>query len=262
MTSEAVAGVPAALAFEPRVSDQCLRHVSLAHCAACCALLDPYHADALQSGVSTESVRSVNASLCTMPELPEVEAARKLAAANCQGKKITLVTANEDLSAYSSADTHALARVRDTERISVVSMANRLSRLYAWCQYGNCAHRALPMYRWPANLQSESRCAEVFQGHTPSEVQEALTGRVIEDVLRKGKYFWFKMSGDGPDILWHFGMTGYLSVKGVGSAKYVKIKTDADWPPRFTKVELTFEDGTIIAFADARRYAALLTQRL
>lgn len=100
-----------------------------------------------------------------------------------------------------------------------------------------------------------SCAAEVFQGHTPNEVAKALTGRQIDAVLRKGKYFWFDLSEKGPDLLMHFGMTGYLSVKGVGAAKYVRINNDEEWPPRFTKLRLVLDDGTDVAFADARRCA-------
>ena len=97
------------------------------------------------------------------------------------------------------------------------------------------------------------RRAEVFKNATVAETETALLNRTVQSVLRKGKYFWFTLSGEGPDILFHFGMTGYLAVKGHGAAKYVKIKEDAEWPPRFLKLELTFDDGTVVAFMDARR---------
>jgi hypothetical protein len=95
--------------------------------------------------------------------------------------------------------------------------------------------------------------AEVFQGCTPEQVNTSLLDRRVEAVLRKGKYFWYQLDGEGPDILFHFGMTGYLAIKGIKSAKYVRINTDAEWPPRFIKLELTFEDGTTMGFMDARR---------
>jgi formamidopyrimidine-DNA glycosylase len=85
-------------------------------------------------------------------------------------------------------------------------------------------------------------------------VRAALEGRLVQAVLRKGKYFWFDLAGDGPDLLMHFGMTGYLAVKDVGEAKYVRIKDSKEWPPKFTKLEVVFNDGTTLAFADARRY--------
>ena len=181
-----------------------------------------------------------------MPELPEVEAARKLAAANCSGKKITKVDASEDLSTLQ----YAVCQLAFGVAIALISS----------CCVQIC-HRTKKYMLSPRAAAQPCVCAEVFQGHTPDEVRDALMGRTVDDVLRQGKYFWFKLSGEGPDILWHFGMTGYLSIKDVGAAKYVKIKTDETWPPRFTKVELTFEDGTIMAFADARRCVPSMPQR-
>jgi formamidopyrimidine-DNA glycosylase len=105
-------------------------------------------------------------------------------------------------------------------------------------------------------LDHELNAAEVFQRSTSGDVVTALCGRVVDAVLRKGKYFWLQLSGQGPDLLMHFGMAGYLSVKGKGSAKYVRTHDDGSWPPRFCKLEVTFEDGTILAFSDGRRYAA------
>jgi formamidopyrimidine-DNA glycosylase len=101
-------------------------------------------------------------------------------------------------------------------------------------------------------------CAEVFQGCTPDQVTTALTGRQVKSVSRKGKYFWYELDGDGPDILFHFGMTGYLAIKGHDSASYVRIKKDGEWPPRFIKLELGFDDGTTMGFVDARRCALLM----
>jgi formamidopyrimidine-DNA glycosylase len=95
--------------------------------------------------------------------------------------------------------------------------------------------------------------AEVFHGCTPDQVTTALVNRRVNAVRRKGKYFWYELDGDGPDILFHFGMTGYLAIKGHESASYVRIQKDSEWPPRFMKLELGFEDGTTMGFMDARR---------
>lgn len=100
----------------------------------------------------------------------------------------------------------------------------------------------------------------MFQGKTAADVQSSLQGRRVNSVCRKGKYFWFTFAGPkGPDLVVHFGMTGYASVKGVGEAKYVQIKASEEWPPRFTKLRLVLDDGTDIAIADARRSANLCT---
>jgi formamidopyrimidine-DNA glycosylase len=60
----------------------------------------------------------------------------------------------------------------------------------------------------------------------------------------------------GPSLLVHFGMTGGMVVQGVGAAHYKSFALDdSSWPPRFVKFELRFDDGTRLAFCDARRFA-------
>eukprot|EP00037_Helgoeca_nana_P016750 m.157587 g.157587 ORF g.157587 m.157587 type:complete len:514 (-) comp23671_c0_seq1:77-1618(-) len=65
-------------------------------------------------------------------------------------------------------------------------------------------------------------------------------------------------------LLIHLGMTGSLHVRGraVDSIKYKSTPgsaADAEvWPPRFTKLLLTFASGAEIAFADPRRLGRLL----
>lgn len=68
---------------------------------------------------------------------------------------------------------------------------------------------------------------------------------------RKGKYFWTHLDGTGDQVLFHFGMTGSLIVRHHGHP-YTELK-ERDWPPRFVKLELTMDDGTQVAFTDARR---------
>lgn len=54
--------------------------------------------------------------------------------------------------------------------------------------------------------------------------------------------------------MFHFGMTGSFTVKGVGSMQYKSFSVDASqWPPKFTKCELVFDDGARLAFTNARR---------
>ncbi|KAG5362247.1 Formamidopyrimidine-DNA glycosylase [Yarrowia sp. C11] len=150
----------------------------------------------------------------------------------------------------------------------------------------------------------------VFGSETGHEaLQKALENRVITGVTRHGKYWWLSLEGDSDNaVLMHFGMTGYISVKGhkthyimmenggdkkardrldrirgdggvveekaangqsILAANGGEIPTDVSmleeleeedrgkqtWPPRFVKMELTLEDGTKLAFYDARRLA-------
>jgi len=87
-----------------------------------------------------------------------------------------------------------------------------------------------------------------------SELQRAMEGRVLEKASRKGKQMWWTLSGPGKHVGVHFGMTGALVIKGVTATQYKRFQVDAnDWPPRFTKMEVTFDDGTAMAFVNSRR---------
>jgi hypothetical protein len=49
---------------------------------------------------------------------------------------------------------------------------------------------------------------------------------------------------------------GGIIVPGVGAAHYRSfVLDDANWPPRFWKLLLKFNDGTQMAFCDSRRFA-------
>ncbi|KAK9450509.1 Formamidopyrimidine-DNA glycosylase N-terminal domain-containing protein [Limtongia smithiae] len=106
---------------------------------------------------------------------------------------------------------------------------------------------------------------------TPSSVAIQYVGKTIVDVGRHGKYFWMVLYGDSPSqspkslysvILMHFGMTGWISIKSVATHFYPMErgpkKESAEeiaevWPPRFTKFELSTQDGMEVAFTDPRR---------
>ena len=133
-----------------------------------------------------------------MPELPEVESARRLVEKHCLGKKIKTAVVEDD--------------------------------------------------------------DKVFCTHTSEELKAMLEGSVISSTHRKGKQQWWKLGGGGSsdsgDYLgFQFGMTGCFLVKGVESTKYVNIKDNKQWPPRFVKLRLVFDGGTELAFCDSRRFA-------
>lgn len=127
-----------------------------------------------------------------MPELPEVERARKLVGAVAAGRRI--------------------------ERV--------------WCD--------------------DDRI--VFAGVTPATVQKKLQGRTIESVGRKGKYLWFVLD-QRPWPLFHFGMTGSFRVPNEVPLPLSSDAKDADldWPPRFSKIHLHFDDGGELVMTNKRR---------
>lgn len=101
----------------------------------------------------------------------------------------------------------------------------------------------------------------VFQGSlSHGDFGREITGRVVKDTFRYGKYFYIELEGAGKMPLLHFGMTGMLHVRGQPTLQYrSKIRESPDiWPPKFMKFILHIEGktpGTIteLAFSDARR---------
>lgn len=144
----------------------------------------------------------------TMPELPEVEAARALVEAHCCGRKIVDVIANE-----------SGGGPRD-------------------------------------GLFDDLVCAGVSSA---AELRAALVGRTLTASKRLGKQMYWELSGSGPSLLTHFGMSGAFSIfteaaGGATAALYKRVKVDTSaWPPKFCKLELAFEGGVRLAFTDPRR---------
>jgi formamidopyrimidine-DNA glycosylase len=102
------------------------------------------------------------------------------------------------------------------------------------------------------------RCADdpiVFEGVPPARFRRALLGRRVREIRRRGKHLWFELDRR-PWLCCHFGMTGGFhtplgeDVRLVSSG--ARPRTPA-WPPRFTKLRLTFDDAGELVIADARR---------
>ncbi|KAH8904332.1 hypothetical protein BR93DRAFT_930367 [Coniochaeta sp. PMI_546] len=98
-------------------------------------------------------------------------------------------------------------------------------------------------------------------GTTGSEVAAALTGKKVLDAGNQGKYFWLELDRP-PHPVMHFGMTGWIHIRGDRTAYtnyYKKMKDgEADqWPPKFWKFQLETDDNPAveIAFTDPRRLA-------
>jgi formamidopyrimidine-DNA glycosylase len=110
------------------------------------------------------------------------------------------------------------------------------------------------------------RCADdpiVFDGVGPTRWRRALVGRRVREVRRHGKYLWFELDRR-PWPLVHFGMTGGFHTpegRGVTLVSSGDRGPDGAWPPRFTRLHLTFEDGGQLVFADARRLGRVRLRR-
>jgi formamidopyrimidine-DNA glycosylase len=102
-----------------------------------------------------------------------------------------------------------------------------------------------------------ARDALVFSGHPPRAIERALVGRVVDAIGRRGKYFWITLRGEGPAVLGHLGMSGW--VREIGG-RGTRLLGHGDAPfeddagrPRFLRLLLETEDGRRVAFTDPRR---------
>ena len=97
---------------------------------------------------------------------------------------------------------------------------------------------------------------------TEAALTESLVGRELCSTHRKGKQMWLHLSGstDPLDLLFHFGMTGALSVKGVDAPQYKSFSVSEKevWPPRFCKLLIEFSGDVSLAFSDPRRLGRVL----
>lgn len=79
----------------------------------------------------------------------------------------------------------------------------------------------------------------------PRAFEKKLAGRLVSDVLRRGKYLlWDCQSGF---ILTHLGMSGSLRILAAGEA-----------PARHDHVDIVFDGGPLIRYTDPRRFGAML----
>jgi formamidopyrimidine-DNA glycosylase len=77
----------------------------------------------------------------------------------------------------------------------------------------------------------------------PSGVEQALAGRTVAGVDRRGKYLIVRLD-DGAALVMHLRMTGNLLVRPVGSHPEA----------RHLRARVWFEDGSELWFTDARRF--------
>jgi Formamidopyrimidine-DNA glycosylase N-terminal domain len=166
-----------------------------------------------------------------MPELPEVECARRLLDEHCVGAKICAVNALE-----------AGGGPRDGQFDDVVicevcillwhlrlTLCNsQLSTLYK--KSFDIGSRAAPkcavvhQTQCPPHCLNASHLLHDEQDVTAEQLTAALLGRTLKHAGRKGKQLWLELDGDGPHPLFHLGMTGNLSVEGIEAPSYKSFK--------------------------------------
>ncbi|TPX41887.1 hypothetical protein SeLEV6574_g05867 [Synchytrium endobioticum] len=96
---------------------------------------------------------------------------------------------------------------------------------------------------------------KVFDGVTHAEFGNALVGKKVMTTGRHGKCFWITMESP-PHPVMHLGMSGSVVIKGQKGPDFMDFKSDTSgqWPPRYHKFVLVFDDGAEIAFTDPRRF--------
>lgn len=102
---------------------------------------------------------------------------------------------------------------------------------------------------------------DIVMGSTPPEaIREALVGRTVTGVGRKGKYWWIELD-EKPWVFGHLGMAGWIRELGAATVRLREHGNapldDEEGRPRFLKLLLTAEDGKRISFTDQRRLARL-----
>jgi formamidopyrimidine-DNA glycosylase len=82
----------------------------------------------------------------------------------------------------------------------------------------------------------------------------ALLRRRVIAAHRHGKHLWLELDRR-PWPCFHFGMSGGFHAPRRRSVRLVSSRSNEtpEWPPRFVKLMLRFDDGGQLAYADARR---------
>ncbi len=109
---------------------------------------------------------------------------------------------------------------------------------------------------------AEVRCAEddiVFEGVDPAAFRRALKNKHVLAVHRRGKQLWFELDR-APHPLFHFGMTGAFHTPAAATLQLKSGPKEprSEWPPRFTKIHLIFDDGGELIMTNARRLGRIL----
>jgi formamidopyrimidine-DNA glycosylase len=106
-----------------------------------------------------------------------------------------------------------------------------------------------------SSVDTHKREASVLN-ETEKRLCSVLLNNTVTEVKRKGKHIWFEFSRNRDiAVLFHFGMTGSFVIRDhpIPTYKAFKIGNNAEWPPKFTKLEMEFSNGICIAFCDPRR---------
>lgn len=100
----------------------------------------------------------------------------------------------------------------------------------------------------------------VLMGVPQTAFVEALEGRTVTGVGRKGKFWWVELD-EKPALCGHLGMAGWIREIGVEGARLREHGAapleDATGRPKFLKMRLRSDEGREIVLTDGRRMAEL-----
>ena len=180
-----------------------------------------------------------------MPELPEVETARKFVHQLCSGAQIVRVHTREQ----GQGPRHGLFDDLVFEDCVHPSVLQAMDQLHS--------SKDSPKEAVKKSNKRKADHDEVTVEGLEGRYQDALLHRTVAAVKRKGKQMWFEFDDKFKNlaVLFHFGMTGSFVIRdhAIPTYKSFKIVTREEWPPKFTKLELEFSNGIHIAFCDPRR---------
>jgi len=103
----------------------------------------------------------------------------------------------------------------------------------------------------------------VFEGVSAARFTRALVGRRVRAVRRRGKHLWLELDRR-PWPTFHFGMAGGFhstAGRGVRLVSHGSVDRFAEWPPRFSKLHLRFDDGGELVMTDGRRLGRIRLRR-
>jgi formamidopyrimidine-DNA glycosylase len=94
----------------------------------------------------------------------------------------------------------------------------------------------------------------VFEGVSEERIKQTLSGRTVHAAHRRGKHFWLTLDRR-PWPCFHLGMTGDVRTRTEAPIQLESSPAEPDntWPPRFTKIHLTLDDGGELALTNKRR---------
>ncbi|RPA83768.1 hypothetical protein BJ508DRAFT_304303 [Ascobolus immersus RN42] len=110
--------------------------------------------------------------------------------------------------------------------------------------------------------------SNVFVNLDAETLEKALIGRKVTETGSWGKYFWIGFSDGKEWLVGHCGMTGWFKFEDAPGPDYIESRdartpspsaspVEAEWPPKFTLLEIKPSDSGAVAFIDGRKLSKL-----